>query len=72
MAKSYLGYQEKDLQSSYASFFQAQMEGVQEHVLAKVSNPLTWEDLPEVEEMTLLEETGEMPVETGFSVAEDG
>jgi len=72
MAKSYLGFNTKDLQSAYASFYREQMAAVPEHVAAHTSTPLAWGTLPDIEEAALLENDGDLPTETGFSVAEDG
>lgn len=58
--------------ADYALFLKEQMVAIQEQVVAQVNNPLPWGSLPDLDEMTSLEEAGEMPIETGFSIAEDG
>ncbi|MEM8900631.1 MAG: hypothetical protein AAGC85_21130, partial [Bacteroidota bacterium] len=72
MAKTYLGFNEKDLQSEYASFYQEELVEIHEDVKKQAETPLPWGTLPDIDEITLLEKTGDMPVETGYSVAEDG
>ncbi len=62
----------KDLKTEYQSFYNEQMVAIHEDVLAHSKHALTWGTLPDVEDMTRLEAAGDMPEETGFSVAEDG
>ncbi len=72
MSKSYLGFKETDLASEYAVFYQEQMVAIHTNVEANSKTPLNWGTLPDIDQMTLLEEAGDMPVETGFTVADDG
>ncbi|MEO0471657.1 MAG: FAD-binding protein [Bacteroidota bacterium] len=72
MAKSYPGFKEQELQTEYARFYQEQMADIPPHVAKHVVTSLPWGTLPDSDEMNLLEESGNMPAETGFSVAEDG
>ena len=72
MAKSpYLEFQETDLQKAYAPYLKEEMVEIQEHVKASLEAAMPWGTLPDIDEMNLLEEDGDMKVETGFSVAED-
>ncbi|NRB51877.1 MAG: FAD-binding protein [Saprospiraceae bacterium] len=72
MSKSYLGFKETDLESEYSAFYQEQMASIHIDVEASLKSPLPWGTLPDLDEMTHLEEAGAMPIETGFSVADDG
>ncbi|NET33098.1 MAG: FAD-binding oxidoreductase [Cyanothece sp. SIO1E1] len=72
MSKSYLGFKETDLESEYLAFYHEKMAEIHTSVEVSSKNPLAWGTLPDVDQMTLLEEAGDMAVETGFSVAEDG
>ncbi|MEM6807023.1 MAG: FAD-binding protein, partial [Bacteroidota bacterium] len=72
MAKSYLGFKEKDLQSDYVSFYQEEMVAIQEEAAKQAQTPLPWGTLADLDKMTLLEDKGDMPIETGYSVDEDG
>ncbi|MEM9718170.1 MAG: FAD-binding protein [Bacteroidota bacterium] len=72
MEKSSLGFKEKDTQSEYAPFYKEQIAEIREDVKMHAKTPLPWGTLPDTDEMTLLEEAGDMPVETGFSIADDG
>jgi len=72
MGKSYLGFKEGDTQSEYTPFYHEQMVAIHRDVEANSNTSLPWGTLPDVNDMTLLEKSGDMPVETGFSVAEDG
>ncbi|MEM7655630.1 MAG: FAD-binding protein [Bacteroidota bacterium] len=72
MAKSYVGFQETDSQSEYATFYREDMGEVPQSVVAHSRTPLAWGTLPDIDEMTLLEREGDLEHENGFSIAEDG
>ncbi|MEL6851636.1 MAG: FAD-binding protein, partial [Bacteroidota bacterium] len=72
MAKSYLGFNAKDLQSAYASFYQENMVAVQEGIVAHSKKSLPWGTLPDVDNMAYLEKAGDTATETGYAIAEDG
>lgn len=72
MSKSKLGFKETDLESEYSAFYHEQMVAIHENVEASLKTPLPWGTLLDIDQMTLLEEAGDMPVETGYSVADDG
>lgn len=72
MANSNFVINEKDLQSEYASYYHEEMVAIHEDVATHLKTPLPWGTFPDVNEMTRLEKGGDMPVETGYSVAEDG
>ncbi|MEM1119630.1 MAG: FAD-binding protein [Bacteroidota bacterium] len=58
--------------SAYAPFHKEQMVAIQPEVVPQLKTALPWGTLPEVEEMTHLENEGDMPIETGYSVDKDG
>ncbi len=72
MAKATLGFQETDLQSEYGQYYQEQMAAINDHVAGSLQQALPWGTLADIDQMNLLEKEGDMPVETGFSIAEDG
>ena len=72
MAKSYLGFKETDSQSEYAPFFQEDMAAIPQHVSEQLDAPLAWGTLADIDGMALLENEGDLPIENGYSVAEDG
>ncbi|MEL6969026.1 MAG: FAD-binding protein [Bacteroidota bacterium] len=63
---------QQEAQTPYAPYHREEMVNVPAEITAQLTNPLAWGSLPELEEMPLLEQEGDLPVETGFSVAEDG
>lgn len=73
MAKSYIGYQKADLNSEYATFYDEQIAQLSNTIQQVLANPpLAWGSMPDASEMTLLEKAGDMVIENGYSVAEDG
>ncbi|MEM1219978.1 MAG: hypothetical protein AAGH79_13750 [Bacteroidota bacterium] len=63
---------QKNAQSPYASFLKETMIPVREEVQEHLNKPLAWGTFPDLQEMNTLEESGDLPIETGYSVAEDG
>ncbi len=72
MKKSYLGFKKEDMQSEYFLFYDDQIVEINTDIEASLETPLLWGQLPDVNEISLLEKEGDMPFESGFSVAEDG
>ena len=72
MAKVDIGYNEKAIPSEYAPFYKEQMVAIHQAVIEKLTTPLPWGTLPDIEAMTDLEKAGDLPIENGFSTAKDG
>ncbi|MEO0895333.1 MAG: FAD-binding protein [Bacteroidota bacterium] len=72
MEKSNSSINTTNASSDYTPFLKEQMAEIGAHILESVSNALPWGSMPDIDEMFLLENEGDMPLENGFSVAEDG
>ncbi|MEM6347048.1 MAG: FAD-binding protein [Bacteroidota bacterium] len=72
MAKATLGFQATDLQSEYGPFYREQMTAVSDHVSASLQTALPWGSLLDIDQMSRLEDAGDLALENGFSIAEDG
>ncbi|MEO1437491.1 MAG: FAD-binding protein, partial [Bacteroidota bacterium] len=72
MSKLYLGYRAEDLQSEYTSFLIDDMVEIQDHVKANAETAAPWEAFLPLQEMTKLEQSGDLKKETGYSVKADG
>ncbi|MEM6842923.1 MAG: FAD-binding protein [Bacteroidota bacterium] len=62
----------KESQSPYAPFLRADMAEVPADIATLLNNPLPWDSLLDVDQLTQLEQDGDLSVELGFSVADDG
>ncbi|MEO0686378.1 MAG: hypothetical protein AAFY76_15405, partial [Cyanobacteria bacterium J06649_11] len=60
------------LEQHYAAFLREEMVTVDPAIKDLAKSPLPWGSLPGFSEVTVLENEGEMNIETGYSVAEDG
>lgn len=73
MPKPHIGYNQAEMQTPYATFYQHQLKNIPPHVQQALHNPpLQWGTLPDLEDITLLEKQGYMPIETGYAIANDG
>jgi len=72
MANTYSELTHSTHKTDYSAFHQEQMGEIQAHVTSPAQHPLHWGELPDTDQMTLLEKAGEMPVETGYAVDKDG
>lgn len=72
MEKAHLGPEVKASTPTYRPFYQEEMAELKQEILAQAQTPLPWGSLYDVEDMIRLEAEGDMPIETGFSVAKDG
>ncbi|MEM9456641.1 MAG: FAD-binding protein [Myxococcota bacterium] len=70
--ESQMRIEKVDPDSEYAAFYREDMAPIRAEVEARSKEPLAWGELPEIEQLACLEEPGDAPIETGFSVAEDG
>ena len=73
MKNTYLGYNNQDRSSEYAPYYDEQILPLPADVAAALSaGPLPWGVLPDIGDLHLLEREGYAPVETGYSIHEDG
>ena len=73
MTKPYRGYNTADLNSDLATFYIDQLSVLPETTRLKMSEPpLPWGELPDVADLPQLEQSGYLPVETGYAEASDG
>ncbi|MEM7316102.1 MAG: FAD-binding protein, partial [Planctomycetota bacterium] len=58
--------------TEYAPFLREDMVAIRNDVKTAATSPLPWGALPDRDQIVRLEDAGDMPTETGFSIADDG
>ncbi len=72
MKKAHLIPKEAATHTEYHSFYQTTMASIPQAIIEALRAPLPWSSLPDVKDLTQLEQAGNAPVENGFSIAKDG
>lgn len=68
MAKVQLGYSIEDQKEKFSKFYITEFSKIPTEVIQALENPLEWNAMPDIDQMTDLETDGYMSIENGYAV----